>query len=264
MKAFYVSHPFVISLGITLGVMIFLCSCEVFHFEKPQPSDVGNIFVVPKEFRGVWQDDQRETTVTLGEKSFKIEGYDSMKVVNRISSQLDTTWGRHYLKSLQYNQETKHFDTVSNYVIKGNKIYEIRKVGLESGFNFRLKKDTIYFKKDIILDFELNQKAFLRKLTDTRYILNIHEENLWPLLEGRVGPWWQIVLMELTPDGKINFRDIDDKVKGNASLIYSNESDYYFDVSWAQSALVKLMDQGLFATGKENLHRISKSPAKSK
>ena len=246
------------SISLIAVVMLFLCSCEVYHFEKPQPSDVANGYVIPKEFKGQWQDDQLETTVTMGNHSIRIEGFDSVKVVNRIASRMDTTWNRRYLKSVQFNAETKRLDTLTNYIVKGKKIYEIRKDGLSSGFPFRTKKDTIYFKKDIVLDFELNQKAFLRKLSEHQYILNIHEENLWPLLEGRVGPWWQVILLEMRTDGKINFRDMNEMVKEHAGLIYTSGSDYFFDVSWTKSEMLKLVNQGLFGTGKDNLHRIEK------
>lgn len=242
-----------------------LFSCEVYHFEKPQPSDVESSYDVPKEFRGRWQDDPQETTVTLGAHSIKIEGFDSVKVVNRIASQTDTAWNRHYVKAITFNRKENRLDTITHYVIQGNKIYEIQKNGLSSGFSFRLKKDTIYFKKDIVIDFELNQKAFLRKLSETQYILNIHEENLWPLLEGRVGPWWQVILLEMRPDGKISFRDMDETVKENAHLIYTGGGDYFFDVSWTKSQILKLISIGLFGEGEDNLHRVSNNtPGKKK
>ncbi len=260
MKPSFALRHYITSLGLTLGIMIFLSSCEVYHFEKPQPADAASQYVFPKEFQGRWQDDDAETIVIMKEKSIWMSGYDSIKVINKIATRADTVFG-HYLKSIHYNKETKQLDTLTHYVIKGAKIYEVGKRGLEYGFPFAQRKDTLYFKKETILDFELNQKAFLRKLTDKRYILNIYEENLWPLLEGGVGPWWQIILLEMTADGKINFKDIDDSVKPNASLIYSSGSDFYFDVSWSKSELINLSNHGLFGTGKDNLHRVGKSTA---
>ena len=248
-------------LSLVIYLILSLTSCEMYHFEKPQPVDGENIYQFPKEFRGSWQDDKRESIVTIGKNEFSIAGGDAMKVVNAISNRRDTAWNRYYLKTIRFNKETNRNDTVVNYVLKSGKIYEIRQGGLERGFPYVLKNDTLYFKKEIFVEFELNRKSFLRKLTDTSYILNLHEESLGPLMEGRTGPWWQIVLLEKMNDGKIKFRQVDVLVKENSSRIYSKGDDYYFDVSWTRQDLLKLVNRGLFERGKEGLQRIVKTPA---
>ncbi len=257
MKSSVVKYCLLLTSAIVPGALCLLSSCQVYHFEYPQPADTPNLYMFPKEFRGKWRNDKKkEEVLTIRKNSVSTFGFDSVKVVNKVAGLADSLRNSHYLKYVRFNKDTGQLDTVTHYIVRGDKIYEVNDRDLLPGCSFVQKKDTLYFKMDFILDIELNQKAFLRKLTDRKYVLNIREENLAALHKGPLLPWWQIVLLELAPDHTLFIFDITPKVKNNASMIYHNDGDYYFDALWTKSELIKQANDGLFKTNPDRLHRI--------
>ena len=263
MKQEYRSILRVINFVLVGAASVLFCSCSTFLFSRPQPVDAVNIYEFPTKFRGSWI--EKSDTITIGNDYFRMTNYqEPTKIVNGIYvnpadamaiQKGDTAALRKrnkaskYFQSLQsvsYNSLGNPIDTVTNYIIKGNRIYEIGPGGLWQGFPFVLKDDTIYTRKLVPTQFELGRNAFLREVTKDQYIVNISGG----IIQDRTHDgWWQLYLLERTSDGKIYVRGIDRKKLGVAEMIYSKEDCYYFDNRWTKGDLRKLIQEGIFERG---------------
>ncbi len=124
-------------------------------------------------------------------------------------------------------------------------IYEIREeVFLEKGYSFRLDADTIIVFKNDTICVDLGQNAFLRKLNENLYVLNIRNSIL-----GEESSWWRLILLEKTKEPVIKLWECDSKAGELSSMFYSQlvkRDVFYFDSKWSASQMLELIEQGYF------------------
>ena len=113
----------------------------------------------------------------------------------------------HAFKKIQYDSLLNPIDSVSNYVIRENKIYEISEERfLEKGYPFFYENDTIVVLKYDTISIDLGQNAFLRKLNDSFYVLNIRNTIL-----GEESSWWRLIILQQHQDRSIGLWECDSK-----------------------------------------------------
>ncbi len=210
---------FMLSLVALAGVSI-LTSCEGNHFANPLPVDSKNLYQVPIVLRGRLLDHKDSTELyLLGKNSITIPANETTKIINGIwfhprdTSRvpfIDTAaWKKinnlpEYQSrySLKYDSTKKKTDTVENYILKGNKIYNIQSNSVGAGTSYVIKEDTIITIPEPH-KIELGPGAFFRKATANLYHVNIRDSKLE---KGNIN-WWQIRLLEKRKDGKIILYD---------------------------------------------------------
>lgn len=204
---------------VIIGIIPIMTSCEHVYISTPQPVDSKNIYVFPKEYRGVWTCE--ENTVIIGKDFFK------------------------YIQNLDFKVSKIEIDSSSSYVLKDNKLYIIdnRKMELKGGFPYKLKNDTIYYQEPEVLEIALGKKAFLRKIKKN-YILNNQKEN----------QWWELILIKKDKKGniiveKLDIKDLDKFT--NYRHIHSFKAKYsrsdYIEANWTKKELLEMLNKGMFS-----------------
>jgi hypothetical protein len=198
-----------------ITIALFFSSCTTVYFDSPQPLGVKNTYEFPEKQRGMWI--KEKDTVVIGKNYFH-----TIRHENKIVSKND-----------------------SLYLIKDNRVYPLdnsRHI-TGAGSAYKTKGDSIYFDERKIADeIELGTKAFIRKINDTQYLLNIKSEN----------QWWQIYLVEETKDGSILTLHCGEQTiaKGglaNVKKIHSAEDNYYFEARWTKDDFKNILKDGAFA-----------------
>ncbi len=237
-----------------LSLMLFGVSCDVYHFETPQPVDAENITEFPKIFQGTWVEREDDATeyLVIGNKYIRYEEYHEKEIVNSLYT--DTSiYHFNYLRQVKYNKIKQPVDTVENYIIRSDKIYSFVKsqytrdtnkkaCDLSLGNHFTLKNDTIHFREENFQEIELGRNAFLRKLNSKQYILNIRDQYLFGTINGSegFGYWWQIFLLEKTEEGKLRLLYPNGTIKQGE--LYG---DYYVN-QWTKVEMLDLIKKGFF------------------
>lgn len=149
------------------------------------------------------------------------------------------------LRSLRYDSVKKRYDTVDNYIIRKNLIYEIQDDGgLGRGFLFTTQKDLISINRIDTILVELGSQSKLRKLKKNIYVLSIQSH---ALREGNT--WWRIFLLEYR-DKSIFYHEINHKSGKLPCMFYAAPSKYdqfYFDCEWSAPEMIRLMEEGYFS-----------------
>jgi hypothetical protein len=244
-----------LNLVLCIVSLTVLTSCDTYHFSSPQPIDAVNLNQFPKEARGIWVDEQDHDTVVIGKKVVAFHSYEKqiiLKPFGKWEGIMDRPTGYYSFKSVKYDTTLKMLDTVSNYIIKDNLIYEIKN-GLQRGCPFTVKKDTIYCvcKNKFIL--ELGEKFFLREITKGQYIVNVHES----LVIRPESEWWQILLMEIGTD-KVKTYFPNSKIRTEGELIYRSNDEYFFSTQWSRAGIQQKIKEGLFSNKYKILSRVKK------
>lgn len=245
-------------IAILSCISLLLGSCSVNQFSSPQPVDAENLYSIPKNLRGTYLAD--DDTLTLGADFIKISSSGTMKVINGLwtspleavradstgntkLSHQDSVIMRSNFKSLRtrrYNEETKSWDTVSNYLVSGNRIFKINSDGkLNRGLPFRIRQDTIHYTEAGSL-LQLGPGAFLRKISANSYAINVNRGGYFD--EGKENGWWILIVIQRTKDGRIWVRDLDSKIERTTTPIYIADGDKFFDVKWTKQDLIKLIE----------------------
>jgi hypothetical protein len=237
-----------------MGIGFF--SCDTYHFAAPLPTDAVNIYSFPKEALGMWTDEVDHDTVVIKKRVVEFHSYEKQFIIfpfGAWKNVLDIPGGFTSFKSVKYDSGLKRLDTVSNYIIKNNLIYE-KKNGLQGGCPFTRKNDTLISscKKKFVL--ELGEKFFLRKITDQQYMLNIHES----IVIKPESEWWQILLMEMESNKRIKTYFPNSDLKKEPSLIYQIADEFYFTSSWTKADIQKKIQEKLFSNKYKFLSRIKK------
>lgn len=151
------------------------------------------------------------------------------------------------LEVIVYDSLKKPVDTVSHYIISGNRIYE-RDMDrfLLRGYAYNRVKDTITILQIDSNYIDLGKNAFLRKLTDSLYIFNINNSVL-SLSEGE--NWWRLIVLEIAATGQVNQWECSNKTGELACMFYDRPSKYdqfYFDCRWSAAEILRLMKEGYF------------------
>lgn len=150
-----------------------------------------------------------------------------------------------YFRRIEYDSLLNPLDTINNYVIRGNRIYEIYEERfLEKGYPFRYDGDTIVVFKNDTICVDLGQNAFLRKLNDNYYVLNIRNSIL-----GEESSWWRLILLEMNDEPVIKLWECNSKTGELPSMFYCKtikKDIFYFDSQWSASDILKLVKEGYF------------------
>jgi len=148
---------------------------------------------------------------------------------------------------IKYDSLNKPVDTISKYIISGNRIYEKDEDRyLSRGYDFTRVKDTITILKKDSVYIDLGQNAFLRKLTDSIYVLNI---NNTILALGEREDWWRLIILEIAGKDKFIEWECSGKTGELPCMFYDRPSKYdqfYFDCRWSSSEMLRLMKDGYF------------------
>lgn len=235
--------------------MLILTSCERNHFANPLPIDSKNLYQIPSAFRGQLFDYNDSSEIyLLGKNSITFPAEEGIKIINGIwfhprdtMSLADTVAWKKINKlpeyesryTLKYDSTKKIANKIENYILKGNKIYNIQSNSVGRGTSYIIKDDTIFTipePRKIVL----GPDAFFRKVTDDFYMVNIRDSELEI---GNIN-WWQIRLLEKRKDGKIILYDWSDKIEEDSSLIHSSDSHNYFDSQWTRKDILRLLSEG--------------------
>lgn len=150
-----------------------------------------------------------------------------------------------WLRSIEYDSLKRPVDTLDNYLLYGKMIYEIDDKGyLDKGYPYVYDKDTIIVTKRDTLCIDLGQNAFLRKLNNRFYALNIRSQVL-----GESSAWWQIFILEKTSAATFREWECSVKAKTLPSMFYpkSSRSDlFYFNSNWTTAEMLQLMKDDYF------------------
>ena len=154
------------------------------------------------------------------------------------------------MQTISYDSLKQPVDTTDNYIVYRHKIYEKTQDRLlEKGYSYYSNGDTIVVLKRDTLTIDLGQNAFLRKLGDSLYVLNIKKG----ILSDEMDPaWWRVILLQKTADDKIVQWEPFSKTGQLGCMFYErpSKSDYlYFDCQWSSAELLRLKAEGYFEKG---------------
>lgn len=149
------------------------------------------------------------------------------------------------LNSIYYDSLLNPVDTACNYIFRKNLIYGIKdNFLLEKGYHFDSSgSDITVFKNDTI-GVDLGRNAFLKKLDENLYALNIRYQAI-----GDDNHWWLLLILEKAKDGSIKIWQCSDKSGELPSMFYSRPSkadEYFFDSQWCALEMLQLMKKGYF------------------
>lgn len=150
-------------------------------------------------------------------------------------------------QTIRFDSLQKPIDTIPNYLMDNNNIYEVTEDGkLGKGYQYKLDKDTIILFKNEEVIIDLGRNAFIRKLKNDLYVINIMNS-----IMGQDNPWWQITIVEKNENGHLNIWDCNGKLKKHPSMFYTPDNskgygNYYFNSKWSTNDILHLMDEGYF------------------
>ena len=153
------------------------------------------------------------------------------------------------LRSIRYDSLEKKADTVYNYMLHDNIIYEVSDKGLlEKGYPYITIGDTILFTKRDTLCIDIGQNAFLRKINKQFYVLNIRSRVLGEEISS-FNNWWRIFVLEKKEDGSLQVWVPASKSVQLPCMFYSVDAEsYYFDCSWTAEEMLQLIQNRYFST----------------
>lgn len=153
------------------------------------------------------------------------------------------------LRSIRYDSLEKRTDTVYNYMLHDQVIYEVGEKGLlEKGYPYITTGDTILFTKSDTLCIDLGENASLRKLNKQFYVLNIRSRILGEEVSS-FNNWWRIIVLEKKQDGTLQVWIPASTTAKLPCMFYSIDSEsYYFDCSWSTEEMLHLLSAGYFTT----------------
>jgi len=241
-------------ISLIIGSMLTLFSCEPNYYSNPLPIDAKNIYEFPVIFRGEYKNDSE--AYLIDKKSIKSAKHNSIKVIkgiyvnpaDTIPYQNDSTaWKKKFkaekpfqsTHSIRFDSLHHPIDTVMNYLVKEKRIYRVDHDGtLDQGYEYTSIGDTLYYKTR---DFEikLGTFAFLRKVSNTVYALNLREQTDW---DQYLSTWWTIIILEKIPSGEILSRGLNKEAQ-KASIYHAN-NHVYFDVQWTKKDLLNSIKNG--------------------
>ena len=262
-------------------------SCEFYHFTEPQPYDRENLLQFPDALLGKWITEPDTTSMDFkvdiplkpkgggpnsltdsrgGEgRSFYLiqKGYLLLVFVQQ-EKILMGAWPRYRppkgyeyppfsfsaLRSIRYDSLDHPLDTTDNYILQDDRIYEMDGDRfLNHGYGYTKIRDTLLVDKTDSVYVDLGHNAFLRRLTDSLYVLNL---NSAITSTGNEGGWWVLNLLEIRRDGKLARWECNEKTGKLDCLFYernSKYSQYYFNCRWKAETMMKMMKEGYWSKG---------------
>lgn len=235
---------------------LLLTSCNSFYFSAPQPVDASNLYKFPAKMRGTWL--TGSDTVVF--ETRRVVVYQTERIRDGIvaSDPVDTLEknsalkGNKSLKTRVWSTEKKNYDTISNYIIRGDKIYKVQWDNIAKGASYRRTKDSIDIRTRI--EMPLGEGTFLRKINDTVWVANVKVTTTMMESDGN-GPWWTLVLIEVPAKDKMYISYPEQNLKKDPSVIGLAGNTYYLDGHWTANEI--LTKRGvLFETRDDGLKRI--------
>jgi hypothetical protein len=167
MKTLKYSVTPLIRVAILISLIV-SSSCSTVFFDKPQPTDAGNMNHVPKAIQGKWM------------KSGK--NYEETLTIDRNSYHKIAVGKRGIPKS--------KIDGSKSYRMASGKIYTAEQ-DFKTGYPYELLNDTIFFSERNEEEIVLSDSVLLRSAKNC-YILNLKRGN-----------WWEIVFIQKMKNGEI-------------------------------------------------------------
>jgi len=233
-----------------VGILILtqLSGCEEYYFSKPQPVDGKNIYITPKEWRGAWVDDSE--IMIIGEDFFAIVERKSKKKVyngiwNKGMNKPNTTVDSIYtfdggLREIQYDSLLNTRDTVIHYKLYKQKIYKVEGRNCSPGIPYQLKDDTLYFNDQSTAKLYLGKGAFLRKVSENLYVLNVLS-NSEP--DQKITGWWAVSVLQFVPGNKLKLMSFSSALINSPDLVYKMSGEYggvfYFEAAWKKADILE-------------------------
>jgi hypothetical protein len=231
-----------------------LTACTTYYVEQPIPIDASNIYRFPRASWGEWYGDEYTISIKKesGELIFKDQDNDNnIEIYNGIVDSISYERGRRGLGHIIRNRWG--VDTVLDYFIKKNKIYErVYNKFLKPGQDYTIKNDTtliIHQKHLHKLEFKLGEDFFLRKVNKDIYLLNLREGNA---LSEWV--WYHVYLLKTEKDGSITVGQISEHTPDSVTIremnIGEHNTNTYLTCHWTKAETLKAIDKGFFSMGR--------------
>jgi len=149
------------------------------------------------------------------------------------------------IQRIEYDSLQRPKDTLDKYFFHKDKIYKIQEDGfLGKGYSYYWDKDTaVVFENDNVC-VDLGQNAFLRKLNENFYVLNIRNSIL-----GEDNEWWRLMILEIKGENSFNIWECGSKTRELPSMFYDRPSKsdiFYFECSWSSSEILRLIKEKYF------------------
>jgi hypothetical protein len=247
------------SLLFYLFFSFFLGSCEYYNFSIPQPVDRENIYEFPGDLCGNWTDENDSEVITINKNYVSFLNKETTKIVkgtwpvlNEKNDLVHTPFLYRSFYTVRFDSINRPIDTLTNYLLNGNNIYEVNEKGkLSRPYHYQTDHDTIILLKTDVVKIDIGQNAFLRKLNNDLYVMNIMNGIL-----GEDNSWWQIIIIEQKSTNQINILECNGKMKKHPSMFYTTSiakgtRNYYFDCNWTSGDIISLKDQGYFEISSE-------------
>lgn len=150
-----------------------------------------------------------------------------------------------WVSEINYDSLKNPVDTIDNYFIKGDLIYEVtNEKRLGKGNKYSIDKNVITIMKEDSITIDMGKNAFLRKLDDHFYVYNIRH---WIL--GEESLWWKIFLLEKTGTNSMNVWECNSTTRNLPSMFYNkpcNADIFYFNSRWTSDEMVSLIKENYF------------------
>ena len=232
--------------------MVF-CSCTIYHFENPLPADSQNIKAFPKSLQGIWFNEDGEPKFKIKKNSIELLGYNNMpkKIYKGTIDSASVRKNFFGLKHIQFDDVKNRLDTVLDFIVKDNKIYGYIEGSLTFGIPFLQVNDTLVVqdlpreKLTQQFQFKLGEDYFLRKVSDTQYVMNMVEKNFFSKIgQNSFDHWYQIFVFDKLPDGRLDFKSADnfpDSVK-----IYKDDDNTFLNCQWNKKQVKQAIQNKYF------------------
>jgi hypothetical protein len=234
----------------------FFYSCDTYNFSHPQPVNKENSYEFPAAFRNNWIDDDSEQ-VLIKKNTIGIVMSEKLSIVKGLWPKQDANGKYKYLSpayksfsSILFDSLENPMDTISNYLLNGDHIYEFADKGLlEQGYHYKTAADTIFILKTDTFTVDLGSNAFLRDIGNGFFVMNIRNQVL-----GKESRWWQLFVLEMKNKDLINIWYCSSGLTKSTAMFYENHNNYYFNSAWTSADMNKLIKEGAFEMCNQ-LHR---------
>lgn len=239
---------------IHLFIEFFFTSCDYYNFSNPQPVDKENMYEFPEDLYGSWVDESDSVVIIINKNYVTFQNKEKTKIVkgtwpvlNEKNVLVHTAFLFKSFYTARFDSINRPIDTLTNYLLNGNNIYEVNEKGkLSRAYLYQTDHDSIILLKNDVVKIDLGQNAFLRKLSNDLYVMNIMNSIL-----GENNYWWQIIIIEKKSGNQIDIWECNGKMKKHPAMFYTTyirkgTGNYYFDCNWSAKEIISLKEQGYF------------------
>ena len=229
-------------------IVIISGACSTNNFSEPQPIKEENIYQLPEMFRGYWSDrefdlifadDEHIQFIDIEEQKVLL---DSSLIITEKANAFNPNVTYRQINKVSYDSAGVAYDTSIAYIIRDPFIYKITPDDqLQVGYKYKLDKDTLRIFKKEIQGIDLGNNAFLRRVSDSLYVLNISNKILI-----RDNFWWQVTVVEKTAKDEINYYIPSDKMPSLNCMFYKYTDNFYYDCKWDAAGIKQMIREGYF------------------